>query len=278
MATSVWLLRVCLHKVEPNLQGRFQQKQVENLLKKYIVEYVTCKTCKSADTNFIRENRLFFVQCESCGSTRTVSAIKTGFLAQTTKRAGTHFYQMLIISTAGYVNSVAVSIYIHFITSSFTMHLNWLVLAISSIDALKISLHKKPHTLDSLAAASSSRRHLEQKNAMKSDMTSAGHGVPLSDFMNAQYYGEIQIGSPPQTFSVIFDTGSSNLWVPSTRCSSIACWLHRKYDAAKSTTFIQNGTEFAIQYGTGALTGIISNDVLQVGDVKIANQVHNYDS
>ncbi|KAI8824556.1 eukaryotic translation initiation factor 2 beta [Fimicolochytrium jonesii] len=65
------------------IKGRFQPKQIENVLKRYIMEYVTCKTCKSADTIMMKENRLFFLQCESCGSTRTVSAIKTGFVAQT---------------------------------------------------------------------------------------------------------------------------------------------------------------------------------------------------
>ncbi|KAJ3085577.1 hypothetical protein HK102_014031, partial [Quaeritorhiza haematococci] len=69
------------------IKGRFQQKQIENVLKRYIMEYVTCKTCKSADTILTKENRLFFLQCESCGSSRTVSAIKTGFKAQTEKRA-----------------------------------------------------------------------------------------------------------------------------------------------------------------------------------------------
>lgn len=79
-------------------------------------------------------------------------------------------------------------------------------------------------------------------------------------------------GTPPQTFTVVFDTGSSNLWVPSTRCSSIACWLHRRYDASKSETFKENGTEFAIRYGTGSLEGIISNEVLGVGDLQITAQ------
>lgn len=51
------------------------------------VEYVTCKTCKSPDTLLTKENRIFFMSCESCGSRRSVNPIKSGFQAQVGKRS-----------------------------------------------------------------------------------------------------------------------------------------------------------------------------------------------
>lgn len=65
------------------IKGRFQDKNIEGVLRRYIQEYVICRTCKSMNTELKREaaNRLHFLVCKACGSTKSVTSIRTGFTA-----------------------------------------------------------------------------------------------------------------------------------------------------------------------------------------------------
>ncbi|PIO53178.1 eukaryotic aspartyl protease [Teladorsagia circumcincta] len=89
----------------------------------------------------------------------------------------------------------------------------------------------------------------------------------LSDYFNTQYYGTIQIGTPPQTFKVLFDTGSSNLWVPCVGCpyDNLACQNHQQFDCQQSSTCLQTNEPFSIQYGTGSMQGYVDQDVVCFG-------------
>lgn len=92
----------------------------------------------------------------------------------------------------------------------------------------------------------------------------------LTQIMDAQWFGDMTIGTPSQKFKILFDTGSSNLWIPN---KSVNLWgkLKNKYHSERSSTFKANGDKMEIQYGSGAIKGFFSNDQISIAGLTVQN-------
>ena len=65
------------------IRGKYVPKYIESLLRKYVVEYVTCEMCRSPNTELKKDpsTRLYFLECHDCGSSRSVAQIRSGYHA-----------------------------------------------------------------------------------------------------------------------------------------------------------------------------------------------------
>mmetsp|Transcript_110840 Transcript_110840/g.247695 ORF Transcript_110840/g.247695 Transcript_110840/m.247695 type:complete len:642 (+) Transcript_110840:104-2029(+) len=99
-------------------------------------------------------------------------------------------------------------------------------------------------------------------------------GYEAGDFVRSAYYGTLMIGTPPEPFTVVFDTGSGHLILPSTYCRSDTCRAHKRYRRTASSTAADidyDGThvqandprdQITVSFGTGEVTGVFVEDVV----------------
>jgi len=127
------------------------------------------------------------------------------------------------------------------------------------VSAGKIPLIHNPLTISDYQA---------QKDYLvrRSERFMTGEHVDMKDYMNTQYFVNVKLGSNDQEFTVVPDTGSSNLWVYSSKCFSAACLTHSKYNHKKSTSYEEDGQDFDITYGSGSVKGFVSKDVAKFTD------------
>ncbi|KAF9112279.1 hypothetical protein BGX27_003680 [Mortierella sp. AM989] len=90
------------------------------------------------------------------------------------------------------------------------------------------------------------------------------------------YYGQVEIGNPRQSFDVVFDTGSSDLWIPSSKCLEEGCLSHQRFNGKSSSSYVSSNPPqaFEIEYGSGDVAGVISEDIISLGGVPSKKPIH----
>ncbi|MXQ90801.1 hypothetical protein E5288_WYG016055 [Bos mutus] len=90
---------------------------------------------------------------------------------------------------------------------------------------------------------------------------------PLRSYKDFSYIGNINIGTPPQEFQVLFDTGSSSLWVPSIYCQSSSCYKHNSFVPCNSSTFKATNKIFDTNYTATSIKGYLVYDTVRIGNL-----------
>eukprot|EP00455_Lapot_gusevi_P028286 TRINITY_DN3011_c0_g1_i14.p1 TRINITY_DN3011_c0_g1~~TRINITY_DN3011_c0_g1_i14.p1 ORF type:complete len:394 (-),score=165.28 TRINITY_DN3011_c0_g1_i14:141-1322(-) len=148
-------------------------------------------------------------------------------------------------------------------------------LAIVSANVVEVPLYRRTKTVEEFQF----HKMLRQKFAQHHPLVAAQFGnsdIPVINVQDSEYYGLVEIGTPPQNFTVIYDTGSSNLWVPSKKCDGSkypSCKTHDLYDSSRSSTYVSNGQSINLPYGSGTCSGFLSQDTTIFGGLTVPAQV-----
>ncbi|CAJ0588958.1 unnamed protein product [Cylicocyclus nassatus] len=129
-----------------------------------------------------------------------------------------------------------------------------------------------------LIAANLYHKFLEEEHLRRAQILATG-SQPFIDYYDDFYLGNVTLGTPPQTTTLVLDTGSSNLWVIDAACKTAACngepnsgYTKHKFDTTKSSTFKKETRTFSIQYGSGSCNGYLGTDTITMGGLTVKTQ------
>ncbi|OWK17241.1 PAG2 [Cervus elaphus hippelaphus] len=139
----------------------------------------------------------------------------------------------------------------------------------------RIPLTKMKTMQDTLPEKNVLKNFLE-KHAYRLSQNSANDpkftSHPLKNMQDFFYTGNITIGTPPQEFRVIFDTGSSVTWVASVYCHSPSCSAMIRFNPEASSTFYPSNQSISLPYGLAWMKGVLGYDTVRIGNLVIMNQ------
>ncbi|KAJ1066166.1 hypothetical protein K5549_018293, partial [Capra hircus] len=156
--------------------------------------------------------------------------------------------------------------------------MKWLVLlrlvAFSEF-IVKIPLGRMKTMRNALSGRNMLKNFLKERAYRLSQISSRGSNLtthPLRNIMDMLYIGNITTETQPQEFHVVFDTGSSDLWVPSVFCQSLACARKVMFRHLYSSTFRPTQKIFSIKYITGRVKGLLVYNTVRIGDLVSTDQ------
>ncbi|KAF9144513.1 Type I transmembrane sorting receptor [Linnemannia schmuckeri] len=165
-------------------------------------------------------------------------------------------------------------------TTLFTLALAALSVCEASpaFDGKIVSLVRNPSHKKNFKAHIRKLRHRYPHIKAGENTTVSAVGVGAVPVVNVgtdvEYYGPVQIGNPPQTFHLNFDTGSADIWLPTLSCKTQSCTAHTRYNASASTTYRKDGRLWEITYGDGSgANGILASDMVNVGGIQVRQTI-----
>jgi len=135
-------------------------------------------------------------------------------------------------------------------------------------DVIRIPLNRREKTPEELQGI---LKVVQERAALLKSSEGAAPTLPIHDFQDTLYTATITVGTPGVKEDVIFDTGSSNLWVPNHQpklATSRSQYKHL-YNHNSSSTYQTDGTPFNIQYGSGPVSGFLSTDDISFNGLKL---------
>ncbi|KAI9636922.1 aspartic peptidase domain-containing protein [Dioszegia hungarica] len=113
------------------------------------------------------------------------------------------------------------------------------------------------------------RRELIERDMKK---RAVGNVTLVNVGIDASYAAPVQIGNPAQTFLLILDTGSSDLWVAGSQCTTATCRATTTFTSSSSSSFASTNDPFSITYGSGQAQGVIAQDTVAMGGFSVNQQ------
>ncbi|KAF9954495.1 hypothetical protein BGZ72_004550 [Mortierella alpina] len=121
--------------------------------------------------------------------------------------------------------------------------------------------------------------YIQKRDAKSATVVMSANGTigdepALDDGSDSEYYGAIQIGTPGQRFLVDFDTGSSDIWVDSIKCTTSSCMSHARFNETQSSTFQKDGRLWNITYGDQSnAAGQLASDIVNVSGIAVRQTI-----